>query len=127
MNKTQFVEAHRGCHLVACLGNYRHGPPRSPDYLFQCVHAQVTFMHLEPSSSSSSLRPLDVEFMRRLSKVVNIVPVIAKADTLTLEERDFFKQTVRGVFRCIRGCIYALGILRWDLLSSMAKQDGCFG
>ena len=43
---------------------------------------------------SNSLRPLDVEFMRRLSKVVNIVPVIAKADTLTLEERDDFKQTV---------------------------------
>lgn len=35
--------------------------------------------------------------MRRLSKVVNIVPVIAKADTLTLEERDYFKQMVRGV------------------------------
>ena len=45
-------------------------------------------------SHSHSLRPLDVEFMRRLSKVVNIVPVIAKADTLTLEERDDFKQTV---------------------------------
>lgn len=35
--------------------------------------------------------------MGRLSKVVNIVPVIAKADTLTLEERDYFKQAVRGV------------------------------
>lgn len=34
--------------------------------------------------------------MRHLSKVVNIVPVIAKADTLTLEERDCFKQTVSG-------------------------------
>lgn len=34
--------------------------------------------------------------MRRLSKVVNIVPVIAKADTLTLEERDYFKQRVGG-------------------------------
>ncbi|KAJ0032965.1 hypothetical protein NQD34_000072 [Periophthalmus magnuspinnatus] len=45
------------------------------------------------------LRPLDVEFMRRLSKVVNIVPVIAKADTLTLEERDFFKQTIREGLR----------------------------
>lgn len=33
--------------------------------------------------------------MRRLSKVVNIVPVIAKADTLTLEERDFFKKKVK--------------------------------
>eukprot|EP00075_Anas_platyrhynchos_P038234 XP_027327487.1 septin-9 [Anas platyrhynchos] len=41
-----------------------------------------------------SLRPLDIEFMKRLSKVVNIVPVIAKADTLTLEERDYFKQRI---------------------------------
>ncbi|XP_029594797.1 septin-9-like [Salmo trutta] len=49
--------------------------------------------------SLSSLRPLDVEFMSRLSKVVNIVPVIAKADTLTLEERDFFKQTIREGLR----------------------------
>lgn len=32
--------------------------------------------------------------MKRLSKVVNIVPVIAKADTLTLEERIYFKQRV---------------------------------
>uniref|UniRef100_A0A8C1SS52 Septin 9a n=1 Tax=Cyprinus carpio TaxID=7962 RepID=A0A8C1SS52_CYPCA len=46
-----------------------------------------------------SLRPLDVEFMRRLSKVVNIVPVIAKADTLTLEERDFFKKKIREELR----------------------------
>lgn len=50
-----------------------------------------------PPSLTSSLRPLDVEFMRRLSKVVNIVPVIAKADTLTLEERDFFKQKVSSL------------------------------
>uniref|UniRef100_A0A4W5KX80 Septin-type G domain-containing protein n=1 Tax=Hucho hucho TaxID=62062 RepID=A0A4W5KX80_9TELE len=49
--------------------------------------------------SLSSLRPLDVEFMSRLSKVVNIVPVITKADTLTLEERDFFKQTIREGLR----------------------------
>lgn len=48
--------------------------------------------------SPLSLRPLDVEFMRRLSKVVNIVPVIAKADTLTLEERDFFKKKVTFIW-----------------------------
>lgn len=45
---------------------------------------------------SPRLRPLDLEFMRRLSKIVNVVPVIAKADTLTLEEREEFKQRVRG-------------------------------
>lgn len=46
------------------------------------------------------LRPLDLEFMRRLSKIVNVVPVIAKADTLTLEERAEFKRRVRA---CPRG------------------------
>uniref|UniRef100_A0A3Q2QAD0 Septin 9b n=1 Tax=Fundulus heteroclitus TaxID=8078 RepID=A0A3Q2QAD0_FUNHE len=50
-------------------------------------------------STKKRLRPLDVEFMRRLSKVVNIVPVIAKADTLTLEERESFKQTIREELR----------------------------
>ncbi|KAM9304836.1 septin-12 [Gastrophryne carolinensis] len=41
------------------------------------------------------LRPLDLEFMKRLSRIVNVVPVIAKADTLTLEEREEFKQRIR--------------------------------
>uniref|UniRef100_A0A4W5RN73 Septin 9a n=1 Tax=Hucho hucho TaxID=62062 RepID=A0A4W5RN73_9TELE len=55
------------------------------------VHCCIYFI----PPTGHCLRPLDVEFMRRLSKVVNIVPVIAKADTLTLEERDFFKQKIR--------------------------------
>ncbi|XP_007886692.1 neuronal-specific septin-3 isoform X3 [Callorhinchus milii] len=55
------------------------------------VHCCIYFI----APTGHSLRPLDIEFMRRLSKVVNIVPVIAKADTLTLEERDFFKQKIR--------------------------------
>ncbi|XP_072259914.1 septin-9 isoform X3 [Pyxicephalus adspersus] len=55
------------------------------------VHCCIYFI----PATGHSLRPLDIEFMRRLSKVVNIVPVIAKADTLTLEERDYFKQRIR--------------------------------
>lgn len=35
---------------------------------------------------SSSLRPLDVEFMKALHEKVNIVPILAKADTLTPSE-----------------------------------------
>ncbi|XP_067859483.1 uncharacterized protein septin12 isoform X1 [Heptranchias perlo] len=45
------------------------------------------------------LRPLDIEFMNRLAKIVNIVPVIAKADTLTLDERREFKQRIRQDLR----------------------------
>ena len=43
---------------------------------------------------SCRLRPIDVEFMKRLDKCVNIVPVIAKADTLTIEEREAFRRRV---------------------------------
>ncbi|XP_012711190.2 neuronal-specific septin-3 [Fundulus heteroclitus] len=42
-----------------------------------------------------SLRQLDVEFMKRLSHSANIIPVIAKSDTMTIEERQEFKQRVR--------------------------------
>lgn len=33
--------------------------------------------------------------MKKLSEVVNVVPVIAKSDSLTPEERDAFKSRVR--------------------------------
>lgn len=32
--------------------------------------------------------------LRKLSEVVNVVPVIAKSDSLTLEERAVFKERV---------------------------------
>ena len=44
------------------------------------------------------LKPLDVEFMKKLDKCVNIVPVIAKSDTLTLEEREAFRRRVSWTF-----------------------------
>lgn len=36
--------------------------------------------------------------MKRLDKCVNIVPVIAKADTLTIEEREAFRRRVRIIY-----------------------------
>ncbi|XP_055364521.1 neuronal-specific septin-3 isoform X1 [Betta splendens] len=55
------------------------------------VHCCLYFI----SPTGHSLRQLDVEFMKRLSHSVNIIPVIAKADTMTIEERQDFKQRVR--------------------------------
>ncbi|XP_019064538.1 neuronal-specific septin-3 isoform X2 [Fukomys damarensis] len=55
------------------------------------VHCCLYFI----SPTGHSLRPLDLEFMKHLSKVVNIIPVIAKADTMTPEEKSEFKQRVR--------------------------------
>ncbi|KAF7711023.1 septin 9b isoform X1 [Silurus meridionalis] len=59
------------------------------------VHCCIYFI----PPTGHCLRPIDIEFMRHLSKVVNIVPVIAKADTLTLEERDCFKKKIRDDLR----------------------------
>lgn len=44
-----------------------------------------------------SLKPLDIEVMKRLDKVCNVMPVISKADTLTIEERATFKNRVCGL------------------------------
>lgn len=41
------------------------------------------------------LRFIDVEFMKRLDKCVNIVFVIVKADILIIEEREVFRRRVR--------------------------------
>lgn len=54
------------------------------------VHACVYF--IQPTGHS--LKPLDIEVMRRLHTKVNLIPVIAKADTLTDEEIASFKQRV---------------------------------
>lgn len=54
------------------------------------IHACVYF--IQPTGHS--LKPLDIEVMRRLHTKVNLIPVIAKADTLTDEEVALFKQRV---------------------------------
>uniref|UniRef100_A0A8C6MLB5 Septin 12 n=1 Tax=Nothobranchius furzeri TaxID=105023 RepID=A0A8C6MLB5_NOTFU len=55
------------------------------------VHCCIYFL----PATGHRLRPLDVEFMKRLGKVVSIVPVIAKADTLTVDERQEFKERIK--------------------------------
>ncbi|KJE95281.1 septin 9 [Capsaspora owczarzaki ATCC 30864] len=54
------------------------------------IHACIYFI----APTGHSLKPIDIEFMKKLDKSVNIIPVIAKADTLTLEERAAFKERI---------------------------------
>eukprot|EP00073_Rattus_norvegicus_P041314 XP_008770563.1 PREDICTED: septin-7-like [Rattus norvegicus] len=44
--------------------------------------------------SGHGLKSLDIEFMKRLHEKVNIIPLIAKADTLTPEECQQFKKQI---------------------------------
>lgn len=54
------------------------------------VHCCLYFI----APSGHGLKPLDVEFMQRLCDKVNIIPVIAKADTMTPEEIQLFKKQI---------------------------------
>ncbi|XP_014220814.1 septin-7 isoform X1 [Trichogramma pretiosum] len=54
------------------------------------VHCCLYFV----APSGHGLKPLDVEFMQRLHDKVNIIPVIAKADTMTPDECAYFKKQI---------------------------------
>lgn len=56
----------------------------------QRVHCCLYF--IQPSGHG--LKSLDIEFMKRLCDKVNIIPVIAKADTLTSDECTLFKKQI---------------------------------
>lgn len=53
-----------------------------------------------------SLKPLDIEFMKRLHDKVNVIPLIAKADTLTPEECQLFKKQVLDSRVYISGIVF---------------------
>ncbi|MEQ2247436.1 Septin-7 [Ilyodon furcidens] len=54
------------------------------------VHCCLYFI----APSGHGLKPLDTEFMKRLHEKVNIIPLIAKADTMTPEECQQFKKQI---------------------------------
>lgn len=57
------------------------------------VHACLYFIR----PTGHILKPLDIDIMKKLSTRVNLIPVIAKADTLTPNEMLEFKQRIREI------------------------------
>merc|ERR1712131_523877 len=61
------------------------------------VHIPDTRVHIclyFIAPTGHGLKPIDIEFMRRLHDKANIIPLIAKADTLTPDEREDFKKEI---------------------------------
>ncbi|KAI9266895.1 Septin-domain-containing protein [Phascolomyces articulosus] len=56
------------------------------------VHCCLFFV----TPSGHSLKPIDIVVLKKLSEVVNVVPVIAKSDSLTIEEREAFRQRIKA-------------------------------
>ncbi|KAK8865954.1 hypothetical protein IAR55_001103 [Kwoniella newhampshirensis] len=57
------------------------------------IHACLYFI----KPTGNTLKPLDVEVMKRLGTRVNLIPVVAKADTMTPEDLSNFKTIIREV------------------------------
>lgn len=66
------------------------------DRYIQDTRIHCCLFFIQPSGHA--LKPIDIVVLKKLSDVVNVVPVIAKSDSLTLEERRAFKERVKDEF-----------------------------
>ncbi|KAL7747621.1 hypothetical protein RI367_007062 [Sorochytrium milnesiophthora] len=63
---------------------------RNPKFQDNRIHALLYFI----APTGHSLRELDIELMQRLCTRVNIIPVVAKSDTMTPRELQDFKRRI---------------------------------
>jgi septin 7 len=90
------------------------------------IHACVFF--IQPTGHS--LKPLDIEVMRRLHTKVNLIPVIAKSDTLTDEEIASFKARVstdkymNGKRNCVANLVHRFSPTSSITASRSSKVPG---
>ncbi len=69
--------------------------PQRERYL-QDTRIHCCLFFIQPSGHA--LKPIDIVVLKKLSEYVNVVPVIAKSDSLTLEERAAFKERIKEEF-----------------------------
>ncbi|CAO3640576.1 unnamed protein product [Cunninghamella blakesleeana] len=82
------------------------------------IHACIYFI----SPTGHALKPLDIEFMRRLHTRVNLIPVIAKADTLTEEEVAAFKERILADINYHNIQIYQAPVYEYDDEETIAEN-----
>ncbi|KAG8624707.1 hypothetical protein KVT40_007774 [Elsinoe batatas] len=58
------------------------------------IHCCLYF--IDPTGHA--LKPIDIVVLKKLCEIVNVVPIIAKSDSLTLDERQAFKDRIRDEF-----------------------------
>ncbi|KAJ7760652.1 putative cell division control protein CDC3 [Mycena maculata] len=83
------------------------------------VHACIYF--IQPTGHS--LKQIDIEFMRRLHNKVNLIPVIAKADTMTDEEIFDFKERILSDLAFNGICIFQAAIYEDEDEESVAEAE----
>ena len=90
---------------------------REPDRLVyddRMIHCCLYFI------APHRLKHIDLAFMRRLHRHVNIVPIIAKSDTMTTKEKEEFKLLVREELSAAGITLFPFDM---DVVRQMEKQD----
>ncbi|KAG9289132.1 hypothetical protein G9A89_022441 [Geosiphon pyriformis] len=83
------------------------------------VHACLYFIR----PTGHTLKPLDIEVMKLLGSRVNLIPVIAKADTLTPKDLETFKRRVREVIAAQNIQVYQCPIESDDETSTKRNMN----
>ncbi|KAI9485072.1 Septin-domain-containing protein [Zychaea mexicana] len=83
------------------------------------VHACLYFIR----PNGHTLKPLDIEIMRRLGTRVNLIPVIAKADTLTPNDMAKFKRNILDVIEAQNIRVYSCPIESEDESITTNNKD----
>ncbi|KAI7875597.1 Septin [Lichtheimia hyalospora FSU 10163] len=83
------------------------------------VHACLYFI----KPTGHTLSPLDIEVMKRLGSRVNLIPVIAKADTLTPADLAKFKQNIREVISAQEIQVYSCPIESEDEMTTKRNAN----
>jgi septin 7 len=83
------------------------------------IHACLYFI----SPTGHALKPVDIEFMRRLHTRVNLIPVIAKADTMTEEEVGAFKTRILADIHYHQIQIYQAPVYEYDDMETIAENS----
>jgi len=74
------------------------------------IHCCLYFI----APTGHGLKALDISCMKKLHDVCNIVPVIAKSDTMTIEERDAFKERIREDIAAAQIKVYPAALVPED-------------
>lgn len=67
-------------------------PKHIPDTRVHCI------LYFISPNTGKKLKPLDVQALKKLTEIANVVPVIAKSDSLTLSERATLKRSLQNDF-----------------------------
>ncbi|RKO92814.1 Septin-type guanine nucleotide-binding (G) domain-containing protein, partial [Blyttiomyces helicus] len=101
--------------------NHMHHESRSKRNRPDDMRVHVCLYFIQPTGHT--LKPLDIEVMKKLSTRVNLIPVIAKADTLTPADMLTFKDRIRDCISHHNISVYSPPIQSDDEESTRRNQS----